>query len=144
MPRVLLITGSSGIAAATARIAAASGDSVFLVGNDRTQCEALSAALPRSAYFVADGADGASVAQAVTHWITRMGLIDAAFNVAGLSARRLGDGRWHECSTAAWNKLMEVHAAGTFFVCREVVRYWMSTKRGGTILNTSSVLAHFP
>src|SRR5215470_3173526 len=144
MPRVLLITGSSGIAAATAKIAANTGDSVFLVGNDRAQCEALSAQLPNSAYFVADVADEASVAKAVADCITRMGSIDAAFNVAGLSARRLGDGPLHECSTVAWNKLMEVHAAGTFFVCREVIRHWISSKRGGTILNMSSVLARSP
>jgi NAD(P)-dependent dehydrogenase (short-subunit alcohol dehydrogenase family) len=144
MPRVLLITGSSGIAAATAKIAAAAGDSVFLVGNERDQCEKLSAGLPGSAYSVGDVADEEDVAKAVADCITRMGSIDAAFNVAGRSARRLGDGPLHECSTVAWNKLMEVHAAGTFFVCREVIRYWISSKRGGTILNTSSVLAHFP
>jgi len=144
MPRVLLITGSSGIAAATARVAAGVGDLVFLVGNDRSQCKTLSAQLPNSAFFVADVADEAAVAQAAADCIQRMGSIDAAFNVAGLSARPLGDGPLHECSTAAWNKLMEVHAAGTFFVCREVIRYWMSKNCGGTILNTSSVLAHFP
>ena len=144
MPRVLLITGSSGIAAATAKIAADAGDSVFLVGNERGQCEKLSAGLPGSAYSVADVADEEDVAKAVADCIARMGSIDAAFNLAGLSARRLGDGPLHECSTVAWNKLMEVHAAGTFFVCREVIRYWISSKRGGTILNTSSVLAHFP
>src|SRR6266478_5503444 len=40
--------------------------------------------------------------------------------------------------------MMDAHASGTFFVCREVIRHWMSTKRAGTILNTSSVLACFP
>jgi len=144
MPRVLLITGSSGIAAATAKIAAAAGDSVFLVGIDQDQCATLSAQLPGSGYFVADVADENAVSKAVADCIARLGAIDAAFNVAGLSARRLGDGPLHECSTAAWNKLMEVHADGTFFVCREILRYWISNKRSGTVLNVSSVLAHFP
>ena len=144
MPRVLLITGSSGIAAATAQIATDAGNSVFLIGVDGEQCEALSSQLPRSAYFVADVSDETAVGKAVADCIARMGTIDSAFNVAGLSARRLGDGPLHECSTAAWNKLMEVHASGTFFVCREVVRYWLSHKRPGTILNMSSVLARFP
>jgi len=144
MPRVQLITGSSGIAAATAKIATEAGDSVFLIGNDHEQCQALSSQLPRSAYFVADVSDETAVGKAVTDCVTRMGAIDAAFNVAGLSARRMGDGPLHECSTAAWNKLMEVHATGTFFVCREIVRYWVSKKRSGTILNMSSVLARFP
>jgi NAD(P)-dependent dehydrogenase (short-subunit alcohol dehydrogenase family) len=144
MPRVLLITGSSGIAAATAKIAADAGERVFLVGHDRGECEALSASLPNSLYFVADVSQEAAITKAVADCCARMGAIDAVFNVAGLSGRRLGDGPLHECSTAAWVKLMDVHAAGTFFVCREVIRYWMSKKRVGTILNMSSVLAHFP
>jgi NAD(P)-dependent dehydrogenase (short-subunit alcohol dehydrogenase family) len=144
MPRVLLITGSSGIAAATARLATASGDVVFLVGNDRQQCESLASELKGSASFAADVADENALQKAVALCISRLGAIDAAFNVAGLSARSLGDGPLHECTTAAWRKLMDVHAAGTFFVCREVIRHWMSAKRGGTILNTSSVLARFP
>ncbi len=144
MPRVLLITGSSGIAAATARLATASGDAVFLVGNDRQQCENLASELKGSAFFAADVADENALQKAVASCIGRLGAIDAAFNVAGLSVRSLGDGPLHECTTAAWRKLMDVHAAGTFFVCREVIRHWMSAKRGGTILNTSSVLARFP
>ena len=144
MPRVLLITGSSGIAAATARLATASGDVVFLVGNDSQQCESLASELKGSAFFAADVADENALQKAVASCISRLGAIDAAFNVAGLSARSLGDGPLHECTTAAWRKLMDVHAAGTFFVCREVIRHWMSTKRAGTILNTSSVLACFP
>lgn len=144
MPRVVLITGSSGIAAASARLATASGDAVFLIGNDSQQCESLSSELRGSAFFVADVADENAVKNAVSSCMSRMGAVDAAFNVAGLSARSLGDGPLHECSTAAWRKLMDVHAAGTFHVCREVIRYWMSAKRPGTILNTSSVLAHFP
>src|SRR6266581_5631475 len=144
MPRVLLITGSSGIAAAAAKLATASGEAVFLIGNDRRQCESLSTQLPGSAFFVADVADENAIQKAIATCLTQLGTIDAVFNVAGVSARSLGDGPLHECSTPAWKKMMDVHAAGTFFVCREVLRHWSSTKRRGTILNTSSVLAHFP
>jgi len=144
MPRLLLITGSSGIAAATARLATASGETVFLIGNDRQQCESLSSELKGSAFSAADVADENALQHAVASCISRLGGIDAVFNVAGLSARCLGDGPLHECSTAAWRKMMDAHASGTFFVCREVIRHWMSTKRAGTILNTSSVLACFP
>jgi NAD(P)-dependent dehydrogenase (short-subunit alcohol dehydrogenase family) len=144
MPRVLLITGSSGIAAATAKFAVGSGDAVFLIGNDGQQCESLSAELSGSACYIADVADETAVQKAIATCLAQLGAIDAVFNVAGLSARSLGDGPLHECSTQAWKKMMDIHAAGTFFVCREVLRHWISTKRPGTILNTSSVLAHFP
>ena len=144
MPRVLLITGSSGIAAATARLATASGDVVFLMGNDAPQCAGLSSELKGSAYCVADVADENAVRCGVASCIERLGSIDAAFNVAGLSARSLGDGPLHECSTTAWHKLMDVHATGTFHMCREVVRHWIATNRPGIILNISSVLVRFP
>ena len=77
MPRVQLITGSSGIAAATAKIATEAGDSVFLIGNDHEQCQALSSQLPRSAYFVADVSDETAVGKAVTDCVTRMPRPDA-------------------------------------------------------------------
>ena len=38
---ILLITGSTGIAAATAKLAAVSGASIFIVSNDEASCEIL-------------------------------------------------------------------------------------------------------
>ena len=55
MSRVLLITGSSGIGAATAKLATGRGDVVFMVGKERSECEELSAELEGSGFFVADG-----------------------------------------------------------------------------------------
>jgi NAD(P)-dependent dehydrogenase (short-subunit alcohol dehydrogenase family) len=144
MSRVLLITGSSGIAAATARLATHRGDLVFVIGKEGRECEELAAELKDSASFVADVSDEDTVRDAVQSCLLRCGRIDAVFNVAGLSGRSLGDGPLHECSTAAWQTLMNVHATGTFFVCREVLKCWMATKQSGTIVNTGSVLARFP
>ena len=144
MSRVLLITGSSGIAAATAKLATGRSDVVFLVGKESSECEELSAELEGSGFFVADVADERAVKNAVGSCLSHFGRIDALFNVAGLSGRSLGDGPLHECTTAAWQMLMNVHATGTFFVCREVIHDWMATGQQGVILNTGSVLARFP
>jgi NAD(P)-dependent dehydrogenase (short-subunit alcohol dehydrogenase family) len=144
MGRVLLITGSSGIAAATARLATSRGDTVFLIGKNGQECAQLSSELNGSSYSVADVADEDAVKEGVNLCLTRMQTIDAVFNVAGISGRSLGDGPLHECTTTAWQTLISIHGAGTFFVCREVIQHWMSSKRGGVILNTSSVLARFP
>ena len=102
MSRVLLITGSSGIAAATAKLATGRGDVVFMVGKESSECEELSAELEGSGFFVADVADERAVKNAVGSCLSHFGRIDALFNVAGLSGRPLGDGPLHECSTAAW------------------------------------------
>jgi NAD(P)-dependent dehydrogenase (short-subunit alcohol dehydrogenase family) len=144
MAQTLLITGSSGIAAAAARLAASRGMRIFIVGNRETECKELCAEISGSAYAVADVADYAAVQKAVLACLQTFGGIDAVFNVAGISGRSLGDGPLHECTPEAWQALMNIHAAGTFYVCHEVIRHWMEASRKGAIVNTGSVLARSP
>jgi NAD(P)-dependent dehydrogenase (short-subunit alcohol dehydrogenase family) len=141
---VLLITGSSGIAAAAAKLAAHRGHTVFLIGKHAPECESLSSELKGSAFFVADVGDEGGVKNATQSCLSRFGRIDAVFNVAGMSGRSLGDGPLHECSNTAWHTLIDTHAGGTFYVCREVIQDWVARKQPGVILNTSSVLARHP
>ena len=144
MSRILLITGSSGIAAAAAKLSAGRGDTVFLIGKKEQECQSLSSELNGSAFFVADVGDEGAIQNATRSCLSRFGRIDAVFNVAGISGRSLGDGPLHECSSAAWHTLMSVHAAGTFYVCREVIQHWLARRQAGVILNTGSVLARYP
>jgi NAD(P)-dependent dehydrogenase (short-subunit alcohol dehydrogenase family) len=104
----------------------------------------LNEAIPDLAYAVADVADYSAVQKALAAGIEMFGMIDAVFNVAGISGRSLGDGALHECTPEAWQAMMNIHAAGTFHVCREAIGHWIGTRRKGTIVNTSSVLARFP
>jgi NAD(P)-dependent dehydrogenase (short-subunit alcohol dehydrogenase family) len=140
---VLLVTGSSGIAAATARLWGAQ-DSVFIVGVKEEECRSLAAELPWAGFNAADVRDEEGVRKSVAACLERFGKIDALFNVAGISARSLGDGPLHECSTEAWDTVMDVNAKGTFLMCREVLRNWMRHSQKGVILNCGSVLAQRP
>ncbi len=144
MTQTLLITGSSGIAAATARLAASRGFQIFVVGNRESECVELCAQIPGSAFAVADVADYDAVKNAVAACLKKFGGVDAVFNVAGISGRSLGDGPLHECTPAGWQAMMNIHAAGTFYVCKEVITHWLAASRKGTILNTGSVLARSP
>ncbi|HXY50895.1 MAG TPA: SDR family oxidoreductase [Terriglobales bacterium] len=143
MSQVLLLTGSSGIAAATARLWGAS-DPVFIVGIKPQECQALAAELPNASFQVADVRDETAVRKSVATCLEQFGKIDALFNVAGISARPLGDGPLHECATEAWDTIMDVNARGTFLMCREVLCVWTQDSHEGTILNTGSVLAQHP
>lgn len=143
MSDVLLVTGSSGIAAATARRWGAE-DPVFVVGANQAECRALAAELPQADFAVADVRDESAVARSVAACIQRFGKIDGLFNVAGISARSLGDGALHQCTTDAWDAVIEVNAKGTFLMCREVLRAWIHESSRGVILNTGSVLAQHP
>jgi len=141
---VLFITGSSGIAAAAAR-KWAKENPVFVVGIDAEQCRSLVANFGKNAAFAeADVRDEVAVRNAVSACQERFGKIDALFNVAGVSARSLGDGPLHECETAAWDAVMDANAKGTFLTCREVLRVWTRDSQSGVILNTGSVLARHP
>ena len=143
MKEVLLVTGSSGIAAATARLWAADNP-VFVVGNNTEECEALAASLGEAGFATADVRDESAVRSAVVACLDRFGRIDALFNVAGISARSAGDGALHECKPAAWDLVMDVNAKGTFLMCREVLAVWTGNKQAGVILNCGSVLARRP
>jgi NAD(P)-dependent dehydrogenase (short-subunit alcohol dehydrogenase family) len=140
---VLLVTGSSGIAEATARLWGAQ-DSVFIVGVKEDECRSLAAELPLAGFNAADVRDEEAVRKSVAACLERFGKIDALFNVVGISARSLGDGPLHESSTEAWDTVMDVNAKGTFLMCREVLRVWTRDSRKGVILNTGSVLAQHP
>jgi len=141
--QVLLVTGSSGIAAATARLWAAKNP-VFVVGINADECRSLSADFSEGDFAIADVREEASVATAVSACLDRFGRIDAVFNGAGVSARPFGDGPLHECKTAAWDTAMDVNARGTFLVCRQVLDVWTGNAQAGAILNVGSVLARHP
>jgi meso-butanediol dehydrogenase / (S,S)-butanediol dehydrogenase / diacetyl reductase len=112
---VLLITGSSGIAAAVARMWAAE-DSVFVFGVNENECRSLADELD-AGYAVGDVRDEAAVKRGIADCLDRFGQIDALMNVAGISARSLGDGPLHLCTSEAWDSVMDLNAKGTFLMC---------------------------
>jgi NAD(P)-dependent dehydrogenase (short-subunit alcohol dehydrogenase family) len=144
MGKIILITGATGIAAATAQAAAARGDSIFIISRTESDCRSLCAHLPDSAYHTADLRDEHSVQEAFQACLHKFNGIDALFNVAGISGRKFGDGPLHECSVEGWDITLDNNVRGMFLLCRSALKYWMDTGRHGTILNMASVLAFSP
>jgi NAD(P)-dependent dehydrogenase (short-subunit alcohol dehydrogenase family) len=146
--RVCLITGSTGIGAATAKLAAREGASVFVVSRDEESCRALAEEIG-CGYHVTDLTRSGEVAEAVQSLLARHGRIDALFNVVGVSGRRFGDGPIHECSEEGWDVTMETNVKSLFLMCRAVLRLMLEQPVGesglrGSILNMASVLALSP
>jgi NAD(P)-dependent dehydrogenase (short-subunit alcohol dehydrogenase family) len=144
MGRVLLITGSTGIAEATALKASLQGDSIFVISRNETHCLDLCARLQDAGYYACDLTDERGVEDALIACLNRFGAIDAVFNVAGISGRSFGDGPLHECSTEGWTVTLDSNLKSMFLVCRGVLKYWLAAGRDGTMLNMSSVLAFSP
>ncbi len=128
----LVITGSTGIAAATAALALSKGHKVFTIGLDE------------SANFRADLRDEAAVDASFDAAWNALGGIDGLFHVAGISGRRYGDGPLHECTIDGFEATMKSNAETAFLSNRAVVRRWMALSRGGSIVNVGSVLAESP
>jgi NAD(P)-dependent dehydrogenase (short-subunit alcohol dehydrogenase family) len=135
--KILLATGgASGLAAATARRFTAEGGRVAVVDRDAERAEAVAADLEGAIAIGCDVADEASVAATVRQVEQHFGGIDCVFNAAGHAEFGPIEG-W---SFEQWNRMMTVHAGGTFLVCREVLP-GLRTRGGGSIVNVASVAA---
>lgn len=147
--KVCLISGATGIAAATARLAAEEGASVFAVSLEAADCEALASEVPGLRYAAADLTDAAAVEQAVSQCLDCFGRIDALFNVAGASGRRHGDGPLDQCTEEGWDWTLAVNLKSMFLLSRRVLRQMLNQPVGanglrGTVLNMGSVSAFSP
>src|SRR6185295_10288144 len=96
--KVLLITGSTGIAAATAQAAVAAGARVVVVSRTREHLSDLASRVQGLETVVGDLAQAGTAEAAVRRCVETHGRLDAVFNVAGISGRRGGDGPLHECT----------------------------------------------
>jgi NAD(P)-dependent dehydrogenase (short-subunit alcohol dehydrogenase family) len=146
--RVCLITGSTGIAAATAELLAADGWRLMLCSRTESNCRGLAERLG-CAYLAGDLAEDATAERAVAAAVERFGRLDAAFNVAGISGRRYGDGSAHEATPSGWDATLGANARSLFLSCRAELGQMLAQEPGpdglrGAILNMASVLAFSP
>ena len=135
--RVLLATGgASGLAAATARRFTEEGGKVAVVDRDAARAEEVADKLDEAIAIGLDVSDETAVAAAVAKVQQHFGGIDAVFNAAGHAEF----GPLSEWSFERWQKMLTVHAGGTFLVCREVLPGMLQRGRG-SIVNVASVAA---
>lgn len=123
---VVLITGTTGIAAATAQLATERGHKVHAVG------------LPEI-----DLTGPETAGRAVEQCLAQHGRIDALFHVAGASGRSHGDGPLDECTDEGWRFTIDANLTTAFHATRAVLRQ-MVRQRSGAILLMSSALATSP
>lgn len=150
--QVLLVTGSSGIAAETIRLAVSEFAKVYFCSWDESSCHALKSEIgndERAGYCVGDLTKEETIKKVVSNCIQKFGKIDALFNVAGISGRRFGDGPAHQCTDEAWIRTMESNSTTQFRMCREVISHMLNASPDaygtrGVILNMTSILGIDP
>lgn len=151
--KTILITGATGIAAATALLASREGARVFLASLVEEDCARLADQLRAEGgacdWRAADLTVAAQAEAAVEQCAGRFLRIDGLFNVAGISGRKFGDGPLDRCTEEGWDTTMAANARSLFLVTRAVLRHMMERPPGGdacrgSILHMSSVTAFSP
>jgi NAD(P)-dependent dehydrogenase (short-subunit alcohol dehydrogenase family) len=149
--KTLFIAGASGMAAATARLALEEGARVFVVDRSQVALSCLQESmLGGIETFCADMEDERAVDEAFRRCCGVYGGFDTVFHAIGLSGRRYGDGKLHECTMAGWRVTIASNATTAFLVSRGAIRHFLERQPllpsglRGTILNMASVLAASP
>ena len=151
--RVCVVTGSTGIAAASARRLAAEGALVFVVSRTEDHVRALADELigsgAKADWAIADLTKEAEVDAAIAAAVERFGRIDGLFAVAGGSGRRFGDGPIHALTDDGWEQTLAMNLKSQALTCRAVVRQMLAQEPNGSgtrgsILLMGSVTASDP
>lgn len=151
--KVYVVTGASGIAAATIKLLVMDGHHVFYVGIEQETCADLLTELEAfgktADYIVGNLTHEEVVNKLVLACINKYGRIDGLFNVAGLSGRKFGDGPLHECTLQGWEATLNNNLTTQFMMCKQVLAQMLlqspdENGARGVILNMSSVLAFSP
>jgi NAD(P)-dependent dehydrogenase (short-subunit alcohol dehydrogenase family) len=151
--RGIIVTGATGIAAASARLFAAEGAKIVVISRTVSSCEEvvdeITAAGGRAAYVVADLTDVPAAQEATVTAIGILDRVDGLFNVAGGSGRRLGDGPLHTLTPDAFEATMRLNATSHVVVTAPVLRAMLEQQpdengHRGAVVNMGSVLASRP
>jgi NAD(P)-dependent dehydrogenase (short-subunit alcohol dehydrogenase family) len=137
--KAIIITGAaSGIGAAIARQAVASGaDMLVLTDRDGPGLLAIATELG-SASVQADLLEAAAPGIIAQSALARFGRIDGLVNAAGLTTRAsVLDGTMDQ-----WDQLFAINARAAFFLMQAAIRQMTSSKSPGAIVNILSINAH--
>ncbi|HQZ12069.1 MAG TPA: SDR family oxidoreductase [Devosia sp.] len=138
---VAIVTGaSSGIGARFARVLAANGARVALVGRRAEALERVASDIAGAGgdamVFAMDIADAAAIPALFDAVEARFGRATVVVNNAGIA----GPGRATEIEFQYWRDIMAVDLDAAYLMCREAARR-LSANGGGSIINVTSILA---
>jgi 3-oxoacyl-[acyl-carrier protein] reductase len=134
---VIVTGGSRGIGRGIARVFAAKGAQVLIVGRDHTQAQAAAAAIVAeggvASAFAADIAEPAGVERMVAAAVERHGGIDVLCANAGI----FPPARLTEMTLAQWNEVLTTNLAGTFLSVQACIPALARSGRGRIVVTSS-------
>lgn len=135
--KVACVTGgTAGIGEAIAKLFAAQGAKVAIVGNNRERGEALLKELGgQGAFYQADVASSQQVQAFMKQLLEHFGRLDILVNNAGITKDQL----LIKMSEQDWEQVLDVNVKSCYNLCHASVRSMMR-HRSGKIINISSVV----
>jgi NAD(P)-dependent dehydrogenase (short-subunit alcohol dehydrogenase family) len=135
--KVLFATGGgSGIGAAVAQRFAEEGGRVVVADLDAGRSRSVADRLEGALALTLDVSDEDSVRAAAQVVQDTFGGVDAVLNAGGHAEF----GPFEDWSVERWDRMMAVHATGTFLVCKHMLPL-LRARGGGSIVNIASVAA---
>jgi 2-dehydro-3-deoxy-D-gluconate 5-dehydrogenase len=141
--RIILVTGgSSGLGLQMVRLLVQSGAKVASLARTHEPliCDELlklTGAKNPPMFVHADVTRQKDIEQAFDEIESQLGLVTVLFNNAGVSEKK----RASDIDRESWREIMAVNVDGQFFVAQQAARRMIAAKTGGSIINTSSILA---
>ena len=132
--KVALVTGASaGLGAATAKLFAERGATVFGIARDTARLAEVFADIPDGRYSSVDVTSPQSCAQAVAECVAQFGRLDVLANIAGFHKMR------HTISMTDddWATDLSVNLNGPFYLCRAALPHLLES--AGNIVNVASI-----
>ena len=130
----LITGGASGMGAATAKLMAEAGASVFIVDLNAALAAEMANAHDNITPLIGDVSDSDFCNRAVHTVLDAHGRLDVLVNAAGIILRADGPSTTDE----AWQRVMNVNVNGLFFMCRAAIPP-MQQQGKGAIVNFGSI-----
>jgi len=126
--------GGTGIGLASARLLAAAGAKLTLVGRDGARVQEAAKAFENAQGIACDVADEASVANAFAKAREHFGPVDILINNAGITP----SAPLHSTDLALWNQVLAINLTGAF-LCSRAALADMYAGKWGRIVNVASI-----
>jgi NAD(P)-dependent dehydrogenase (short-subunit alcohol dehydrogenase family) len=146
--KIVIMTGSTGLGAAAAKLAAEGGAQVLVATGDEPSGILLAEAT-KAELWVGDVNRPGAAESVLAQCLSKFGRVDGLFHSVGLSGRRWGDGPVHECTDEGWEVTLAQNLTGMFRMCRAVIGRMLDQPPGddgirGAIVLVGSVLTESP
>jgi NAD(P)-dependent dehydrogenase (short-subunit alcohol dehydrogenase family) len=142
---IVIIGGTTGLGLSAAKAFVANGAHIVVVGRNTDSIAEAKKILRATAEVIEGDATKPGTAEdAINTCLQKFGAFDGLYHVAGGSGRKMGDGPLHELTLGGWNTTLELNLTSLMLSDRAAIKKFLELKRGGTILNMSSVLGFAP